>query len=255
MGSHATFPSLEGRVVVVTGGASGIGAAVVRGFCRQKAKVAFLDIDEEAGRALAEDCAATFGERPLSLRCDLRSIDELRASVARIEAELGPVRVLVSNAANDERHEVGDVTPEYWDDRMAVNLRHQFFAAQAVSGAMAEAGGGSIVNFGSVGWMKAGARMVAYGTAKAAVHGLTKSLARDLGAAGIRVNTVVPGWIMTERQIERWLTPEAERDLLARQCLKRTLNPDDVAGLVMFLASDDSSGCTAQSFVVDGGSV
>lgn len=255
MVSHATYPSLRNRVVVVTGGGSGIGAALVRGFCRQGATVAFLDIDARSSEALVEECAPNLGRRPLFLECDLEDLDALRRSFTRIDTELGPVRVLVNNAANDDRHELATVTPEMWDRGLAVNLRHQFFSAQAVHRAMAAAGGGSIINMGSVGWMKANDRMAVYGAAKAAVHGLTRTLARDLGELNIRVNTVVPGWIMTERQIAKWLTPEAERAVLQRQCLKRKLVPDDVTPLVLFLASDDSAGCTAQSFFVDGGTV
>jgi NAD(P)-dependent dehydrogenase (short-subunit alcohol dehydrogenase family) len=171
----------------------------------------------------------------------------------QVEARWGAVRVLVNNAAHDERHAIEAVTPEYWDDRFAVNLRHQFFAAQAVAPKMAEAGGGSIVNFGSTSWMVGQGGMPAYLSAKAAVAGLTRALARDLGPRGIRVNAVVPGWIMTERQIALWLTPEGEEELMRRQCLKRKLVPEDIARVVCFLASDESGACTSQSYVVDGG--
>jgi NAD(P)-dependent dehydrogenase (short-subunit alcohol dehydrogenase family) len=173
--------------------------------------------------------------------------------VAEVRTQLGPIRVLVNNAAHDERHSIESVTPEYWDDRFAVNLRHQFFAAQAVAPGMAAAGGGSIINLGSTSWMVGQGGMPAYLSAKAAVAGLTRALARDFGPKHIRVNSVVPGWIMTERQIALWLTPEGEQELLRRQCLKRKLKPEDVARMVLFLASDDSDACTSQAFIVDGG--
>lgn len=248
----ATYPSLEGCVVFVTGGGSGIGASIVEHFCAQRARVAFVDIQREASAALVESLRARGLEAPF-IPCDLRDIAALRAAVAETQARLGPIRVLVNNAADDERHPIEAVTPEYWDDRFAVNLRHQFFAAQAVAPAMAEAGGGSIVNLGSTSWMVGQGGMPAYLSAKSAVVGLTRALARDLGPRRIRVNSVVPGWIMTERQIARWLTPEGEQELLRRQCLKRRLLPEDVARVVLFLAADDSGACTNQSYVVDGG--
>jgi NAD(P)-dependent dehydrogenase (short-subunit alcohol dehydrogenase family) len=254
MSAGASYPSLRDRVVLVTGGGSGIGAAIVRHFHAQGSRVAFVDVDRAASEALCAALAAGPGAAPpLFLPGDLRDIAALRAAVAEARARLGPVRVLVNNAAHDERHALAEVTPEYWDDRFAVNLRHQFFAAQAVAPDMAAAGGGAIVNLGSTSWMAAQGGMPAYVTAKSGVVGLTRALARDLGPRGIRVNSVVPGWIMTERQVRLWLTPEAEADLLRRQCLKRTLEPDDVARVVLFYAADDSAGCTAQSYLVDGG--
>jgi NAD(P)-dependent dehydrogenase (short-subunit alcohol dehydrogenase family) len=233
----ATYPSLEDRVVFVTGGGSGIGASIVEHFCAQRARVAFVDIQRECSTALVETVRTRGLPAPLFIPCDLRDIAALRAAVAEAQARLGAIRVLVNNAAHDERHTIEAVTPEYWDDRFAVNLRHQFFSAQAVVSTMAEAGGGSI----------------AYLSAKSAVVGLTRALARDLGPRSIRVNSVVPGWIMTERQITLWLTPEGEQELLRRQCLKRKLLPEDVARVVLFLAADDSGACTNQSYVVDGG--
>jgi NAD(P)-dependent dehydrogenase (short-subunit alcohol dehydrogenase family) len=215
--------------------------------------VAFVDILREASEALAARLGGQGMPAPLFIPCDLRDIAALRAAVARVEARWGAVRVLVNNAAHDERHAIEAVTPEYWDDRFAVNLRHQFFAAQAVAPGMAAAGGGSIVNFGSTSWMVGQGGMPAYLSAKAAVAGLTRALARDLGPRGIRVNAVVPGWIMTERQIALWLTPEGEEELMRRQCLKRKLVPEDIARVVCFLASDESGACTSQSYVVDGG--
>jgi NAD(P)-dependent dehydrogenase (short-subunit alcohol dehydrogenase family) len=249
----ASYPSLEDRVVLVTGGGSGIGAAIVEHLCAQRARVAFVDIQREPSAALVEAIRARNLPAPVFLPCDLRDIAALRSTVAEARARLGPVRVLVNNAANDERHSIEGVTPEYWDDRFAVNVRHQFFSAQAVAPDMAAAGGGSIVNLGSTSWMVGQGGMPAYLSAKAAVAGLTRALARDLGPRNIRVNSVVPGWIMTERQIALWLTPDGEQELLRRQCLKRKLLPGDVARVVLFLAADDSGACTNQSYIVDGG--
>jgi len=249
----ASYPSLEDRAVFVTGGGSGIGASIVQHLCEQRARVAFVDIQHEASEALVERIRAAGTPAPAFIPCDLRDIGALRAAVEQARARHGPARVLVNNAAHDERHSIESVTPEYWDDRFAVNLRHQFFAAQAVAPAMAEAGGGSIINFGSVSWLIGQGGMPAYLSAKAAVAGLTRALARDLGPKSIRVNAIVPGWIMTERQITLWLTPEGEQELFRRQCLKRRLVPEDIARVVLFLAADDSSACTNQSYVVDGG--
>ena len=249
----ASYPSLEGRVVFITGGGSGIGASIVEHLCAQRARVAFVDIERGASAALVETLAARGYETPTFIPCDLRDISALRAAIAEIRARLGPIRVLINNAAHDERHAIETVTPEYWDDRFAVNLRHQFFAAQAVSPDMAAAGGGSIINLGSVSWLIGQGGMPAYLAAKAAVAGLTRALARDLGPINIRVNCIVPGWIMTERQVRLWLTPEGEQELLRRQCLKRKLVPEDIARVVLFFAADDSGACTNQSYVVDGG--
>ena len=249
----ASYPSLEDRAVFVTGGGTGIGASIVQHLCEQRARVAFVDIQHEASEALVARIRAAGAPAPAFIPCDLRDIGALRAAVEQARARHGPARVLVNNAAHDERHSIESVTPEYWDDRFAVNLRHQFFATQAVAPAMAEAGGGSIINFGSVSWMIGQGGMPAYLSAKAAVAGLTRALARDLGPKSIRVNAIVPGWIMTERQITLWLTPEGEQELLRRQCLKRRLVPEDIARVVLFLAADDSSACTNQSYVVDGG--
>lgn len=250
---YASYPSLEDRVVFVTGGGSGIGASVVEHLCAQRARVAFVDIQREASEALVVRIAARGLPAPSFIPCDLRDIAALRAAVTQAEGQLGAVRVLVNNAAHDERHAIESVTPEYWDDRFAVNLRHQFFAAQAIVPGMAAAGGGSIINFGSTSWLVGQGGMPAYLSAKAAVAGLTRALARDLGPRNIRVNSIVPGWIMTERQITLWLTPEGEQELMRRQCLKRKLLPEDIARVVLFLAADDSGACTNQSYVVDGG--
>jgi NAD(P)-dependent dehydrogenase (short-subunit alcohol dehydrogenase family) len=215
--------------------------------------VAFVDIQREVSQALVKRIEDRGVPAPAFIPCDLRDIEALRAAVEEARALHGPARALVNNAAHDERHSIESVTPQYWDDRFAVNLRHQFFAAQAVVPAMAEAGGGSIINFGSTSWLIGQGGMPAYLSAKAAVAGLTRALARDLGPKKIRVNAIVPGWIMTERQITLWLTPEGEEELLHRQCLKRRLLPEDIARVVLFLAADDSDACTNQSYIVDGG--
>ncbi|GAB4352176.1 MAG: SDR family oxidoreductase [Kiloniellaceae bacterium] len=249
----AIYPSLKDRVVFITGGGSGIGASIVEHFCRQGARVGFVDIDEAASAALVESVAAAGDPAPFFVKCDLTDIEALRVAIGQVREKLGPITVLVNNAANDQRHKIDEVTPEYWDDRFAVNLKHQFFAAQAIYPDMEAAGGGAIVNLGSVSWMLAQGGMPCYTTAKSAVAGLTRSLARDLGPKNIRVNCVVPGWIMTQRQIDLWLTPESEAELLERQCLKRKLVPADIARAVLFFAAEDSGGCTNQSYIVDGG--
>jgi NAD(P)-dependent dehydrogenase (short-subunit alcohol dehydrogenase family) len=246
----ARYPSLEQRTVLVTGGASGIGAAIVEAFCEQGSRVAFLDRDETAAAALIKRLG---DDAPLFLSCDLTDIAALRRAISRVAGELGPITILVNNAARDDRHAIEAVTPEMWDNIMAVNLRHQFFAAQAVIDGMVASGGGSIVNLGSISWLVGQGGMPGYLSAKAAITGLTRALARDLGPRNIRVNSVLPGWTMTERQIALWLTPEAEEDLMARQCLKRKLMPRDIANMVLFLAADDSAMCTNQSYIVDGG--
>jgi len=251
--ADALYPSLRDRVVLVTGGASGIGAEEVSQFARQGAHVAFLDIAEEAASALTKALVEEGLQAPLFLPCDLRDITALQQAIAEVSRRLGNITVLVNNAANDQRHGFEAVTVEYWDERMATNLRHQFFAIQAVAPMMRAAGGGSIINFGSISWRSGQGGMPAYTTAKAAVEGLTKGMARDLGQHGIRVNTVIPGWIMTQRQIDLWLTPEAEEALLRAQCLKAKLAPADVARMVLWLAADDSRMCTSQSWVVDAG--
>ena len=243
----AKYPSLKDRPVLVTGGASGIGAAIVEHFAGQGARVAFLDLDEDGGKAHAERTGAHFEQ------CDLRDIPALQQAVARATERVGRIAVLANNAARDDRHSWESVTPEYWDERMATNLRHQFFVAQAVAPGMIEASGGSIINFGSVSWRIGQGGMPVYTTAKAAVEGLTRSLARDLGPRHIRVNTVIPGWIMTERQKSLWLTPEADADRARAQCIPDQLVPADVARLVLWLAADDSRMCTDQCWVVDGG--
>lgn len=248
----ATYPSLKDRVVLVTGGGSGIGEEIVRQFARQGSRVAFLDVKLEAStslvRALSEE-----GRTTVFRECDLTDIEALRAAIKAIQGKLGPITILINNAANDQRHPMEDVTPEYWDDRMAVNIKHQFFAAQAVAPGMVAAGGGVIVNLGSSSWMFGQGGMPCYTTAKSAVMGLTRSLATDLGPKNIRVVCVVPGWIMTQRQLDNWLTPEAEADLMKNQCLKRKLYPLDIARPILFFASDEAQGCTAQAYIIDAG--
>ena len=248
----AIYPSLADRVVFVTGGGSGIGAAVVEGFARQRARVGFVDIDEAAAAQVGSSVANLGGQCHFE-RCDVRDTEALRGAIASTRRALGPITILINNAARDDRHVSEEVTPEYWDERFAVNLKHQFFAAQAVLPDMKAAGGGAIVNFGSGSWMMGQGGMVAYTAAKSAVLGLTRSLARDYGRYNIRVNAVAPGWILTERQRKLWLTPEGHARLMEGQCLKRDLLPEDIARVVLFLASDEAAAITSQHYVVDGG--
>src|SRR5262245_28872873 len=247
------YPSLRGKTVFVTGGGSGIDAAIVEGFVDQGARVAFVDIDEASSRALCETMRAQYGVAPHFTRCDITDIPAFQATIDRVGRDLGDVGVLVNNAANDMRHDWSSVTPEYWDERMAINLRPMFFAIQSVAPQMKRRGGGSIINFGSISWKTALGGMPGYTTAKAAVHGLTRGMARDLGQDGIRINTVLPGWVMTERQKKLWLTEAAERQIDQAQCLKGRVQPEDIARIVLFLASDDARMCSAQEFTVDGG--
>jgi D-xylose 1-dehydrogenase len=251
--TYAVYPSLKNRVVFITGGASGIGAEHVRQFAAQGAQVAFVDIADDAAAAVLATVRAAGHSKPFYQHCDLTDIPSLQRAIAAAAKKFGPITVLVNNAANDQRHNFEDVTVEYWDERQAVNLRHQFFAIQAVAPMMRQAGGGSIINFGSISWHASAGGMPAYTTAKAGVEGLTKGMARDLGGDGIRVNCVIPGWVMTERQIKLWLTPEGEKDLLRMQCLKQKLAPEDLTRMVLWLASDDSRRCTGQLWVVDAG--
>ncbi|XUM22591.1 SDR family NAD(P)-dependent oxidoreductase [Bradyrhizobium oligotrophicum S58] len=245
------YPSLKDRAVLVTGGGSGIGEAIVRNFLGQGARVGFIDIDLEASQQLLASLPAE--AKVHFAHADLRDIGALRAAVAGTREALGPITILVNNAARDDRHAIEDVTPDYWDERIAVNLKHQFFAAQAVAPDMIQAGGGAIVNLGSVSWVLGQGNMPCYTTAKSAIQGLTRALARDLGPSNVRVNSILPGWIMTERQQRLWLTPEGEAELMRRQCLKRKLVPDDIARVVLFFAADDSGACTNQNYIVDGG--
>ncbi|MFC3127030.1 SDR family NAD(P)-dependent oxidoreductase [Pseudoroseomonas globiformis] len=254
MRKHATYPDLAGRSVFITGGGSGIGAALTRAFAHQGSKVAFVDIADAESEALVASLEAErVGHTPLFLHCDLRDIEALREAVDEAAAEHGDITVLLNNAAHDERHAVERVTPEYWDDRIAVNMRPVFFAAQAVIPMMQRAGGGSIVNFGSVSWKLRQGGMPAYTMAKASMQGLTRGLARDFGKQNIRVNTLVPGWVMTERQLKLWVTPEAEKEIDAGQALAGRVRPEHIADMALFLASNASAMCSAQEFVVDGG--
>jgi D-xylose 1-dehydrogenase len=248
----AFYPSLAGKTVFVSGGASGIGEAIVRAFAAQGSKVGFVDILQAEGAALADELrvgGATVRFAP----ADVTDISALKAAIAAIRAELGAITVLVNNAANDARHDWRCETPESFDARLAVNLKHKFFAIQAVAPDMIQAGGGSIINFGSISWRIAMGGIPAYTTSKAAIEGLTRSFARDLGSHRIRVNCVLPGWVMTERQLTLWVDENADRTIKERQCLPDRLQPDDLARMVLFLASDDSAMCTSQNFVVDGG--
>lgn len=250
---YATYPSLKGRSVFISGGGSGIGESLVRHFCAQGCRVAFVDIADEASQQLVLSVGAAGHTPPLYIPCDLRDIEQLRASIEQARLAHGNISVLCNNAGNDDRHQTEDVTPAYWDDRMAVNLRHHFFAAQAVRPQMKQLGGGSIINFGSITWMVGDADCPAYVTAKAAVYGMTRALAREFGPDHIRVNCMVPGWVMTERQVRLWLNPAAENQIADRQCLPDKLSPSDIARMALFLAADDSSMCTSQQFIVDGG--
>lgn len=252
MSQFARYPSLVDRPVFITGGATGIGATLVQEFVRQGAKVGFVDVARAGGEALARELA---GERhaPMFVEVDITDTPALERAIAAVRERFGPIRALLNNAANDQRHKIEDTTPEYWDQAVAVNLKHQFFAARAVASDMRQAGGGAIVNFGSVSWKLKQGGMPVYTTSKSAVQGLTRSLARDFGPFNIRVNTLVPGWVMTEKQIRLWLTEEGKADIARGQCLQQQLLPQHIAHMAMFLAADDSAMCTAQDFVVDGG--
>lgn len=253
-GSGAIYPDLRDKVVFITGGGSGIGEFIVRAFMRQGCHIGFVDIADDPSRKLASELAKLYPDQRIHFEhVDLHNIPVLQQAIHTIREKLGPVDILINNAANDERHKTPDVTVEFWDERMAVNLRHQFFAAQAVLPDMISKNKGSIINYGSTSWMKGQGGMVAYTTCKSAILGLTRSLARDYGVHNIRVNSIAPGWIMTQRQIDKWLTPETEKEMMIGQCLKRRLMPDELAKFTVFLSSDDASACTAQSYIVDGG--
>jgi len=249
----AKYLDLKNKRVFITGGGSGIGASIVQHFCEQESEVYFVDINEEASNKLISECKNKKLSIPNFIKCDLFNIKELQSIITKIISDKGPINILINSAANDERHTIDDVTEEYWNDRMNINLKHYFFTVQSVKKAMVENKSGAIVNIGSASWMVGQGGMAAYTAAKSGVVGLTRSFARDLGEFNIRVNSVVPGWTMTERQIQKWLTPESEKDLMKNQCLKRKLMPADIAKAVLFFASDQSSGCTNQSYVVDNG--
>jgi D-xylose 1-dehydrogenase len=249
----ASYPSLRGRVVVVTGGASGIGERIVEQFSQQGATVAFLDIQDEAGVGLVKRIKANGESDPYFLPCDVTDIGALQICLQGVITKFKTVDVLVNNAGNDARHSVEEVTPEYWDRSIAVNLKHQFFASQAVIPAMKHARRGSIINLSSISWIIPSTGLPVYVTAKAAIVGLTRTLAHELGADNIRVNCVLPGAILTERQKQLWFTKTYEAEILSSQALKRMIMPEEVARLVLFLAADDSSAITNQSYVIDGG--
>jgi len=249
---RAHYPSLAGKRVIITGGGSGIGAALVEGFAAQGARVVFCDIDAASSHALVERLSSGAAIAPAFIECDLRKLDSLATMMTAAAEILGGVDVLINNAANDDRHAIEDVTPAYWDERIAVNLRHQFFAAQAAVPAMRAGGGGVILNFGSISWHLGLKDLVLYQTSKAAIEGMTRSLARDLGRDNIRVNAIVPGNVQTPRQAQ-WYSPEGESEILAAQCLDARIQAADVAALVLFLASDDARMCTGHEYFVDAG--
>ena len=248
----ATYPSLRGRTAFVSGGASGLGAEFVAQLAAQGARVAFVDIDVGRGTTLERELV-NGGAEALFLECDVREVAVLQGAIARSAEELGPIRVLVNNAANDHRDKVAEMDQALWDDRIAVNVRHHFFAAQAVAEMMRDSGGGSIINLGSISAHIDLMDLPGYITAKAGVEGLTRTLAREYGPWHIRVNCIIPGWIMTEKQLTQWVTPEAEESIVRNQCLPDKVYPDDVARLLLWLAADDSRACTAQRWIVDGG--
>ena len=249
----AKYFDLENKRVFITGGGSGIGASIVEHFCEQNAEVYFIDINENDSNKLVSECKSKKLSVPNFIKCNLLNIKKLQSTISKIISEKGPIEILINNAANDERHKIEDVTEEFWNDRMNINLRHYFFTVQSVREAMIKNNGGVIVNIGSASWMIGQGGMAAYTAAKSGVVGLTRSFARDLGEYNIRVNSVVPGWTITKRQIEKWLTPESEAEMMKKQCIKKRLMPSDIAKAVLFFSSNQSSGCTNQSYVVDNG--
>ena len=253
MNDHPIFPDLNGKSVFITGGGSGIGAALTEGFLRQGAKVAFVQRSDAT--AFCDTMQTATGHRPLFLPCDITDIAALRQAIADAAAAHGPIAVLVNNAANDARHTTAEVTPEYWDAAMAINLKCYFFAAQAVIPAMKAAGGGAIINFSSISYMMGLGDYAAYTTANSGINGLTRSLAREFGRDRIRVNAMAPGWVLTQRQKDLWVTPDGLAAHVARQCLKDTMEPEDIVGGVLFLASNASRMMTGQALVIDGGVV
>jgi len=246
------YPSLIDNTVFITGGASGIGAKLVEDFVAQGAKVGFVDIDESSALALIERLGHA-RHRPAFIHCDISDVDALQDAIAVVRHQFGPIGVLLNNAANDKRHTVEATTSASWDAGIAINLKPQFFAAQAVLEDMKTLGGGSIVNFGSIRWMLKQGGMPIYTTSKAAVHGLTRSLARDFGPFKVRVNTLAPGWVMTDKQIALWVDEQAREEIAKGQCINQPLLPEHISRTALFLASDQSSMCTAQQFIVDGG--
>lgn len=253
MSAMTIYPSLDNRVVFVSGGGSGIGASLVEHFAQQGARIAFCDIDAAASAALVARLTATCKHAPRFGVCDVTDIQAYQSHLREVEAEMGAIRVLVNNAGNDARHTLADLTPEYWDQCQALNLKHQVFAIQQVAPGMAATGGGSIINLGSVSWMRGRANLVGYTTAKAAISGLSRTLARELGEKNIRVNTLVPGAIFTERQEALWRNVDEDKKFIELQCLKFRLDASHVARTALFLASDDSNGITGQNIIVDAG--
>ncbi|MBO9576433.1 MAG: SDR family oxidoreductase [Sphingobium sp.] len=251
-GDRAVYPSLIGKKVLITGGATGIGAGLVEAFVAQGCETAFVDKDEAPAHALVAKLTDQTGFTPRFHHCDLTDLEGTAGAFGAIFEEFGRVDILVNNAANDDRHAVAEVTPAYWDERMAVNLKHLFFAAQAVIPGMKAQGGGSIINFGSISWHLGLMDLTLYQTAKAAIEGMTRSLARELGRDGIRVNAIIPGNVQTPRQ-EKWYTPEGEAEIVAAQCLNGRVQPRDVAAMALFLASDDAHMCTGHNYWVDAG--
>lgn len=251
--NFAVYPSLRNRVVVVSGGASGIGEAIVEAFARQQAQVVFLDIQDSLAEALCGRIQSCGSPAPIYYYCELTDVTAIQATAQAILERFKTVDVLVNNAGNDTRHKTEEVSSEYWDKTMAVNLKHQFFLTQALIPTMKTAGRGSIINMSSIAWVIPSSRIPVYVTAKAAIVGMTRTLAHELGSNGIRVNCVMPGAIFTERQKRLWFTESYKAEILANQALKRTILPEEVARLVLFLAADDSEAITSQSYVIDGG--
>ena len=249
--NFAVYPSLSEKTVFVTGGASGIGAEIVSAFVKQGAKVGFIDLNSDLSQKLVK----TLGDKVHFEICDLCNISAMKIALEKLNTLIGTADILVNNAANDDRHDWKDVTEDYWNERLSTNLRHQFFAIQYVAPEMIKKGRGSIINIGSNSWWEASGGFPAYATSKSAVHGLTRTMARDLGKHRIRVNTVVPGWIMTERQKKLWVTPERLEKQYQRQCLPDLIDPIYVARMVLFLASDDALMCTANNYMVEAGSI
>jgi NAD(P)-dependent dehydrogenase (short-subunit alcohol dehydrogenase family) len=249
----ATYPDLAGKRVLITGGGTGIGAGIVEAFVKQGAQVFFIDIVEDASRELAERLKQGATHAPVFFNCDLTDLDALSKVFTQIEKDHGAIEILINNAANDNRHQVQDVTAKYWDNSLAVNLRHQFFCAQAVAPGMKQAGGGVILNFGSISWHLALPDLTLYMTAKAAIEGLTRGLARDLGKDGIRVNTVIPGSVLTPRQKALWHSPEGGQAILDAQCLPENVEIEDIAAMALFLSSDNARRCSGRDYFVDAG--
>lgn len=253
MTQTATFHDLSGKSVFITGGGAGIGASITDGFMAQGAQVAFVQRSDATG--FCDEMEAKHGRRPLYMQCDITDIERLKSCIAEAAEAHGPITALINNAANDKRHSAEDVTEEFWDWSQAVNLKAYFFACQAVMPGMREAGGGAIINFTSISYMMGNAGYVSYTTANSGINGMTRSLAREFGPDKIRVNALAPGWVLTEKQLDMWATPEALAEHLSRQCLKDHLAPQDIVDAVLFLASDTSRMMTGQAMVVDGGVV